>query len=167
MVMTQDKSFGFQHVSGPWEVIRVDVAAANAVIGVGDMLNMPPAGFPDRAAAGDNELYGVALDPAAANSGDTINIALVMPGQVWAIRSDGATARADVGQAADIVVADRDSNTLKSNMELDFSGQGTGTAQLKILGKVDIPGNDFGDTNVVLKVVVLEHFTAPAAQAGV
>jgi len=80
------------------------------------------------------------------------------PYERFEIQSDGATAAADVGLNADIVYAAGSSPDFISQVELDFSDQKTGTAQLRILGiSKDINNNTAGSANVNLVVMINEH----------
>ena len=80
------------------------------------------------------------------------------PYERFEIQSDGATAAADVGLNADIVYAAGSSPDFISQVELDFSDQKTGTAQLRILAiSKDINNNTAGSANVNLVVMINEH----------
>jgi len=80
------------------------------------------------------------------------------PYERFEIQSDGATAAADVGLNADIVYAAGSSPDYVSQVELDFSDQKTGTAQLRILAiSKDISNNTAGSANVNLVVMINEH----------
>ena len=81
------------------------------------------------------------------------------PYERFEIQSDGATAAADVGLNADIVYAAGSSPDYVSQVELDFSDQKTGTAQLRIIGiSKDPDNNTAGSANVNLVVTINEHF---------
>ena len=80
------------------------------------------------------------------------------PYERFEIQSDGATAAADVGLNADIVYAAGSSPDYVSQVELDFSDQKTGTAQLRIIGiSKDPDNNTAGSANVNLVVLINEH----------
>ena len=80
------------------------------------------------------------------------------PYERFEIQSDGATAAADVGLNADIVYAAGSSPDYVSQVELDFSDQKTGTAQLRIIGiSKDPDNNEAGSANVNLVTIINEH----------
>ena len=80
------------------------------------------------------------------------------PYERFEIQSDGATAAADVGLNADIVYASGSSPDYVSQVELDFSDQKTGTAQLRIIGiSKDPDNNEAGSANVNLVTIINEH----------
>lgn len=74
----------------------------------------------------------------------------------FGIQCDGSLAAADVGQLADIVTTHSGSTTTgKSGQEISAT-TGTGDAQLRILGKIEDPENDW-DSNVDVRVQIYEH----------
>lgn len=77
------------------------------------------------------------------------------PYMKFAIQTDAGIDAADVGTLADIVAGAGNTLTGRSGFEINGSG-GTGDAQLRILGKVDTPDNDWG-TNVEVIVQIYEH----------
>ncbi len=80
------------------------------------------------------------------------------PYERFEVQSDGATALADVGLNADIVYAAGSSPDFVSQVELDFSDQKTGTAQLRIIGISKDPSNNTaGSANVNLVTIINEH----------
>ena len=80
------------------------------------------------------------------------------PYQRYEIQSDGATAAADVGLNADIAYTAGSSPDYVSKVELDFSDQKTGTAQLRIIGiSKDPENNEAGSANVNCVVIINEH----------
>tara|TARA_R100001460_G_scaffold16418_2_gene35858 strand:+ start:1053 stop:1616 length:564 start_codon:yes stop_codon:yes gene_type:complete len=80
------------------------------------------------------------------------------PYERFEVQSDGATAKADVGLNADIVYAAGSSPDYVSQVELDFSDQKTGTAQLRIIGiSKDPSNNEAGSANVNLVTIINEH----------
>lgn len=79
--------------------------------------------------------------------------------------SDFLTA-ADVGTSADIVVGTANTAYGFSGMMLDTSNASATAGQLKILGKVDTPGNDWGTANgdqVEIEVIINESFIEATA----
>ena len=80
------------------------------------------------------------------------------PYERFEVQSDGATALADVGLNADIVYAAGSSPDYVSQVELDFSDQKTGSAQLRIIGiSKDPSNNEAGSANVNLVTIINEH----------
>jgi len=80
------------------------------------------------------------------------------PYERFEVQSDGATAKADVGLNADIVYAAGSSPDYVSQVELSFSDQKTGTAQLRIIGiSKDPSNNEAGSANVNLVTIINEH----------
>lgn len=88
---------------------------------------------------------------------------------VYEVQEDsigGALAATEIGLNADIVVTASCLTTSGlSQVELDSSGAASGTAQLRILGLVQSPDNEFG-TNAKLEVLINEH-ELDARQSGV
>ena len=74
---------------------------------------------------------------------------------LFGIQSAGSILAADVGNLGDIVVAAGDVKTGTSAMEISGT-TGTGAAQLRVLGKIDDPLNDWG-TNVNIEAMIYEH----------
>ena len=77
------------------------------------------------------------------------------PNLTFSIQSAGSVVAADVGNLGDIVVAAGDVKTGTSAMEISGT-TGTAAAQLRVLGKIDDPLNEYG-TNVELEVQIYEH----------
>ena len=81
------------------------------------------------------------------------------PDVIFEVQEDsdgGAIAVTAVGNNADFVVGSGSTTTGQSAMELDSSGVGTATAQLRILRLVDRPDNVLG-TNAKWLVMINEH----------
>lgn len=126
-----------------------------------------------RAAAGD-AIYGVveAVVPTkyddtnyrVASTATDVLVRLADHQTVYHVQVDGAFAITDVGNTADLTVANADTNTGLSQMELDSTDIGTG-AGCKIIGLADIPGNEVG-TNAVVEVLLNEIYAGSDA-AGV
>jgi len=89
---------------------------------------------------------------------DIVGFVSDAPYERFEVQSDGATALADVGLNADIVYAAGSSPDYVSQVELDFSDQKTGTAQLRIIGiSKDPSNNEAGSANVNLVTIINEH----------
>ena len=151
-----------------------DIAASATAIFQNDPVEMAATGTITVAAATDTllgSLNGVFFTdastskPTFANHLKGSNTATDIKGFVsddpyerFEIQSDDATAAADVGLNADIVYAAGSSPDYVSQVELDFSDQKTGTAQLRIIGiSKDPENNEAGSDNVNLVVYINEH----------
>ena len=151
-----------------------DIAASATAIYFNDPVKMKNDGTIEVAGAGGailGSLGGIFFTdattskPTYANHLEASNTATDIKGFVsddpyerFEIQSDGATAAADVGLNADIVYAAGSSPDFISQVELDFSDQKTGTAQLRILAiSKDINNNTAGSANVNLVVMINEH----------
>ena len=93
---------------------------------------------------------------ATLGSADAIAYVYDDPNIVFAIQGDGADAFTQIGNLADIVATAGSTVTGQSKMELDTSDIKTGTANLRILGLVDDPKNEWG-TNAEQEVLIYEH----------
>ena len=151
-----------------------DIAASASAIYFQDPVELAATGTITVAAASDallGSLNGVFFTdattskPTYANHLNASNTATDIVGFVsddpyerFEIQSDGATAAADVGLNADIVYAAGSSPDYVSQVELDFSDQKTGTAQLRIIGiSKDPDNNTAGSANVNLVTIINEH----------
>jgi hypothetical protein len=124
--------------------------AGNAVVGVAKALydtNGIPVGHPNSA---------ISTKYLASGDSGIVLVALALPGAEFRVQSTGATAATDVGTVADHLATAGDTTLAKSNHELNYSSQASGSsAQLLILDKIDEPNNAWG-TNVLLRVVFNE-----------
>lgn len=93
--------------------------------------------------------------PASQVASDAVASVIADPNVVFGIQSAGSTVEADRGQLGDIIATAGDAATRQSRMEISGT-TATGTAQLKVLDKIDRPDNDWG-TNVDLEVIIFEH----------
>ena len=91
----------------------------------------------------------------AASTGGYALIALALPDSVFQAQSSGSLDATDVFASVDHVATAGDTITARSRHELNSST--STSAQFKILGKVEEPGNDWG-TNVELLVVAGEGY---------
>lgn len=92
----------------------------------------------------------------------TARIALVVdaPDVIFEVQEDAVgatTALIDVGENADIIYAAGSATTGISGVMLDSSDHQTTTAQLRILGFVQRPGNEVAVANAKLLVMINEH----------
>lgn len=131
----------------------VILAAANAVIGVGDLLAQTAAGLYDRWAAG--AVAGVAMASASASSGATI-LACLDPNIVISGQTDDGTgtltSQTGVNLNATVVVGNAVNGV--SIMEIDeTSGAVTADLPLKVIGLDPQVGNSFGEFNQLLCVI--------------
>jgi hypothetical protein len=143
---------------------------ASATVYRGEILKVVAGGTCEAAAADAGIIVlGVAAEyKVAAASGTTYVEVWADPNIIFGIQSDSdatGTVAADIFQTANHVKTHSGSTTTYiSGDELDASDIGTG-AQLKVLGKIDTPDNDWGP-NVDLMVIFNEHLFK-AAVAGV
>ena len=77
------------------------------------------------------------------------------PNIAFGVQSAGSTVAADVGNLGDIVATTGDTATGQSRHEISGTTS-TAAAQLRVLGKIDDPLNEYG-TNVDLEVQIYEH----------
>jgi hypothetical protein len=148
---------------------------ASTIIGIGDPVVITGTAeattaiaLVDRAAAGSGTITGVVvgMDPqrsdlsknhlAAADTGYVM--VADDPDLVFEIQEDGDSgtiAITDVGEFCDIVVADANTTTGMSQVELDSSNAGTGD-QVRIMGMVQREDNELG-ANAKWEVMINEH----------
>jgi hypothetical protein len=142
---------------------------ASQTVYQGDLLKVVAAGTVQASAADDGVIVvGVAAEyKVAAASGITKVSVYDDPYIVFGVQSDTGTdvELTDVFATANHVAGSGSATTKMSGHELDSDDIGTG-AQLKIIGKEDVPGNDWGDAHVDLHVLINEHLYK-AAVAGV
>ena len=158
-------------------------SAYDTNIFTGDFVKLVAGGGIEAAAAGDRLLgvfNGVYYTDSQGNQvysrywpADTVatNIEAYViddPDAEFVIQSAGSTVAADVGNLGDHVAGTGSTLTGQSAHEINGT-TGTGTAGLRILGKVDSPDNEWG-TNVNLRVQIWEHeysYSALSSTPGV
>lgn len=69
----------------------------------------------------------------------------------------GAIALVDIGENADLIVGSGDNTTGYSGMQVDSSTHTTSSAQVRIIGFVNSPGNTPASTTAQLRVVINKH----------
>lgn len=80
------------------------------------------------------------------------------PNQLFIIQADEDVVQADFGKNADVTASTTGSTvTGVSNMTLDSSTIVKTAANLKIVGKYNVPGNDLGENYTVVVVKINEH----------
>jgi len=167
-----DNVIGFQayrHLAGGEIRTKEFTLTTGETVYKGDLLKVVAGGTVQAAAADDGIIViGVASHYAddSASAGGVKVAVWCDPYITFRCQADTGTAptAADVFNTANHVAGSGSSTTKISGHELDASDIGTG-GQLKILGKIDKPGNDWGE-HVELEVVIAEHFFN-AAVAGV
>jgi hypothetical protein len=149
-------------------------SGSSTSIFTGDFVKLLSTGYIDVAAAG-NRILGVfagvkytasdgtpkfakywPASTATLGSADAIAYVYDDPNIVFAIQGDGADAFTQIGNLAIILATAGSTTTGQSKMELDTSDIGSGTANLRILGLVDDPKNEWG-TNAEQEVLIYEH----------
>lgn len=132
-----------------------NVASANSVIGIGDLLILTTAGVVDRAAASATQIVGVACQAKAASAGGTILVCDDPNVILEAQTDDGtgtSTAAADLFGNANFVVADAANGI--SKMEIDEDSQNTtATLPLKLIGLYPDPNNAHGEFNRLMCII--------------
>jgi hypothetical protein len=90
------------------------------------------------------------------------------PNQLFIIQADEDIVQADIGKNADVTASTTGSTTTGvSAMTLDSSTvANTAALNLKIVGKYEAPGNDFGTNYTVVVVKINEHLYGSAGVAG-
>lgn len=152
----RDNPHGFIIRYSPTGEVRgepVILAAANAIIGFGDLLAQTSSGTYDRWASG--AVAGVAMQEAAASSGATI-LACLDPNIVLSAQTDNGTgtltSQTGVNLNATVVVGAATNGI--SRMEIDeSSGNTTADLPLKIVGLDPMVGNAFGEFNQLLCII--------------
>ncbi len=164
-----DNPRGFRavrHLSGaipPTRRYSIDSSNATAIFR-GDLVKIEADGNIACAGAGDGtavigavaSCYDSNKKPVSYIPASTAGYADVWddPDTIFAVQADGNTAREDIGATKDHVTASGNTLTGVSSHELDSDGSGQN--QLKIIGKVDVPGNEWG-TNAEVEVIIVEH----------
>lgn len=169
----RDTPMGFLpvgHLSGGEVRPRPYILTTGATVYKGDVVELDAAGTVGVAEAADaTAVIGVAAhyvdDSASAGSKEIL--VYDDPNIIYKVQevSGGTGLFADIGLCADHVAGTASTVTLNSGHELS-STHGTGTAQFKILGKYEVPGNDWGE-HVEYLVVFNEHRYDHAGSAGV
>ena len=137
------------------ETPEYTVASGNSRIFLGDFVKLTSAGHVDVAGAGER-ILGLAMGTIAASTAGTIPVA-DDPRLKFRIRADGTANQTHVGNLADIKATTGNTDTNESKHELDISDVKTGAAQLRILDKLDLEGNDWGGTTIMLVCEIYEH----------
>ena len=167
--------------------LEVVELTTGTVLGEGDIVNLTGATSTDarypkvaRAAANDSDgMYGIFVklletthsdvtgyyDGVAANYGQIIRFE---QGKTYVMQEDGDSSTlstADIGKVVDIVVADADSTTGKSNMRIDSDSAATSAAkQFVLVGLIHEIDEVTGDAYSAWKVRPLEIQTDEAFQ---
>ena len=146
-----DKPSGLRPIRGPFRANEYTLAAANAIIGKGDLLAIQADGTIDRAAITTTTGVGVALADADASSGGELLVS-DHPATIYAMQTDDGTgtltAQTGINLNANIIVTNATNGV--SRMEIDeSSGAVTSTLPLKILRLYRAVDNAFGEFNVL------------------
>lgn len=167
-----DKPKGFTIVGGPTRVREYTLAAANTAIGKGDLVTLTAAGVIDQSSASDTQIVGVALEPAAANSGAAIRVN-DHPDTIYMCQTDASSGGGGVdlnaltamNLNADIAVTAASNGISKMEIDQD-SGATTQTLPLKVLRLHKAVDNEFGDYNR-LEVIINNHVFKSVGVVGV
>tara|TARA_R100001530_G_scaffold17260_1_gene14961 strand:+ start:727 stop:1260 length:534 start_codon:yes stop_codon:yes gene_type:complete len=150
-------------------IVEVSVDASNsAAIGINDGYIIETDGSVARVAAGSGVILsgvaegfkdstGKSISYLPASTAGTIIAKKIDPSMIFEIQADSGTALtvAAVGATADLVVANCDTTTGVSKIELDSSNVGTGQ-QVRIIGISSAIGNAWGE-HVKLLVQIAEN----------
>ncbi|KKM25620.1 hypothetical protein LCGC14_1593160 [marine sediment metagenome] len=139
------------------------VASGNSRIFLGDFVKLTAEGHVDVAAAGER-ILGLAAGTIAASTAGEIPV-YDDPTLLFRIRADGAAAETTKGNLVDIKATTGNTDTNESKHEVDISEIGTVSRQLRIMDKMDTPGNDWGGTTIMLLCQIYEHELTQADQA--
>lgn len=174
--MNADTPFGLRphrhHGGGLIRYTEYPIASGYATdIVCQDAVKLAADGTIQRAAAGDT-ILGVfmgcryvnsegkprfsAFWPASTVDANARAMVIDDPDVEFEIQANGDVEAVDVGTNADLAVSAGDKVFGVSRMELDAATKAAGSAQLRILGRVDDPTNAYG-TNVKLRVLINEH----------
>lgn len=129
------------------------LSSTNSEIGIGSFIKLGSDGTVDLATPGDR-LLGISKEYKAANAGGSLIVA-DDPSIRIRIRSDGVANETHKGNLVDIT-SESVSNS-RSTQEVDISTAGTAAAQLRIVDKYDLEGNNWGDANPYLICEIYEH----------
>ena len=174
------QGIGGDHV---YKMFRVDSVNATAVF-VGDVMDLDASGVGPAAADAGVSAVGVCVAvydsdglPCGSHNSSVATkylpastagfalVALAIPGNVFICQTQTGTTPTDddIGLTSDHVAGAGDTTTARSRHELTYSGGGL---QFRIIGKVDKPGNDYGE-HVDLYVVFNESAFGVSAAASV
>jgi len=129
---------------------------ASTTINIGDFVTLTSSGTVTAAAAGDT-LIGVSAEYVATGAGETSTVMVYDdPTAIFMVQCSGSAAQTNIGNNADIV-ANSGSSLGISKHTLDVSTFATTSAQLRVLGKANLPNNDWGNY-VIVDVVINEHY---------
>lgn len=147
-----DRPHGFTVVEGNLQTHEYPVAAANSVIGIGDLVILTDAGTVDIAAAGATQIIGVAAQAKADSAGGTILIHddpnIRIEGQMDDTVTTGA-ALAGMNANYNIVVTAATNG--RSNQEInEDSDATTATLPLKALYLYPVSDNAYGEFNRIV-----------------
>lgn len=150
----RDNPHGFIIRYNPTGEVRgeqVLLAAANAIIGVGDPLQQTSDGVYDRWSSG--RIDGFAMQAAAASSGGVTILACLDPNVVVSAQTDNGTgtltSQTGINLNADIVIGNAVNGISIAEID-ESSGATTATLPLKIIGLDPALDNAFGQFNRLL-----------------
>jgi hypothetical protein len=147
-----DRPHGFRPIEGNLVTHEYPVAAANSVIGVGDLVVLTAAGTIDIAAASATQIIGVAAQAKAASAGGTCLVYddpdILIEGQM----DDGVTTGAALaGMNANFDIVATAATNDQSNQEIDEDSDATtSTLPLKALYLYPVVDNAYGEFNRIV-----------------
>ena len=140
------------------------IAATSATIYMGDVVTMQSNGTVQVAQAGDTAI-GVASEYKATTTSGVEILVYDDPNIVFGVQATTAAAT-DVGANAGILATTGNTTTKVSKHELNGSTITPNAAELRIMGKINTPDNDWG-ADVKLEVMITDHFYRGRSSTGV
>ncbi len=163
-----DRPNGFRPVTGSGRVNAYPLAAANSIIGKGDLLERTSAGVVDRASTTSVQIVGVAAAGAAASSGGTI-LVWDDPNAEFVAQTDNGTGvittQTGVNLNAAVVVTDAVGGISREEID-ESTGATTATLPLNIIKLYSSDDNAFGEFNRMV-VTINNHVHKSTGTAGV
>ena len=159
--------FPVRHLLGAQIESKKYILTTGATVYRGDLLKAVAAGTVQAASAGDGTIVvGVAAEykSDAASAGGVEVLVYDDPYIVFGVQADGSVAAADVFNTANHTAGSGNATTKVSGHQLNAANIGTGS-QLKIIGKIDEPNNNW-EAYVDLEVLINQH-QYKASVAGV
>ncbi len=142
-----------RHAYGGRIIAHKYLSTSATDIFIGDFVKMDSDGDVLTITATTDGILGVAATFATADQ-DEVWI-YDDPGIVFSIQASGTINQVGQGELGPVTIATGNTTTLRSIHEMGAAG-GSGEDQLRIIDKVDTPGNDWG-TNVQLLVEIHDH----------
>lgn len=144
-----DNPFGFQPHDKVLRITAYHKDASAGAIYPGDAVKLADDGCVEVAAATDVNILGVAAMYSAASTEVLEFLVYDHPQQLFVVQDDATgdhLAETHIGNNCDIVATSGDTTLLQSRMEIDSSGDGTSTAQFRIVAMHPVEERSFATT---------------------